>query len=130
MHLHIFLAESDELAHARVAQSYPVYHQNLAHLWRLHNVPFPNRDSSFGGDMHAAIAAQDLVIGSSETVAAHIQKLVNAAGLEYLIMSFAWVGLTHAESMASVDLFARENLYGIDMRVGSLSSRVGAWRRN
>ena len=105
---HVFLAENDELAHARVAQSYPVYHQNHAHLWRLHNVPFPNRDPSFGGDMHAAMAAQNLVIGSPETGAAHIRELVNAAVKDYLITSFAWVDLTHAESMASVDLFARE----------------------
>ena len=58
--------------------------------------------------MHAAIAAQDLVVASPETVAAHVQELVDAAGLEYFITSFAWDDLTHSESMASFDLFARE----------------------
>ena len=105
---HVFLAKNDELADARVARAYRVYHQNLAHLWRLHNVPFPNRDPSFGGDMHAAMAAHDLVVGSPDTVAAHIQSLVDAGDLEYLIASFAWGDLTHAESMASIELFARE----------------------
>lgn len=105
---HVYLAESDTLARERVARAYPVYHQNLVHLWRLHNVPFPNRDPSFGGDMHAAMDAHDLVVGSPDTVAAHIQSLVDAADLKYFIASFAWGDLTHAESMSSLDLFARE----------------------
>lgn len=105
---HVYLATNDELALARVARAYPVYHQNLAHLWHLHNVRFPTRDPSFGGDMHAAMAAHDLVVGSPETVAAHIRSLAAAGDLEYLIASFAWGDLTHAESMASIDLFARE----------------------
>lgn len=105
---HVYVAPDDAAAHARVEGAYKVYHDNLVHLWRLHEVPFPNRDPSFGGDMHAAMAAEDLVIGSPETISAHIQALVEAADLEYLVVSFAWGDLTHDESIASMELFVNE----------------------
>jgi alkanesulfonate monooxygenase SsuD/methylene tetrahydromethanopterin reductase-like flavin-dependent oxidoreductase (luciferase family) len=105
---HLYIARSDEEAHDRVARAYPVYHRNLARLWKAHDVPFPNRDPSFGGDMHAAMLAQDLVIGSVETVARHIEELVSRVGVTYFIGAFAWGDLSHRESLDSMERFAQE----------------------
>jgi alkanesulfonate monooxygenase SsuD/methylene tetrahydromethanopterin reductase-like flavin-dependent oxidoreductase (luciferase family) len=105
---HVFVAPTDALAHEAVARAYPIYHQHLARLWRQYNEPFPNIDPSFGGDMHKAVAAGDLVIGAPETVSAHIARLRDEVQAEYVIGAFAWGDLSHAETMASMGLFACE----------------------
>ncbi|MCZ6888813.1 MAG: LLM class flavin-dependent oxidoreductase [Gammaproteobacteria bacterium] len=104
---HFYVAASDEAALARVGAAYPVYHRNLAKLFKQYDVPFPTVDPSFGGDMDAAIAHEGLVAGSPETVARHVAA-VRDAGIDYLVGAFAWGDLSHDETMTSIDLFARE----------------------
>jgi len=105
---HVYVAATDEIAQTRISKAYPVYHENLARLWKQYNEPFPNRDPSFGGDMHAAQAAQDLLIGSPDTIAAHIEALVDEVGTDYVIAAFAWGDLAHHETLASLELFVNE----------------------
>lgn len=105
---HFYVAATDEAAQARIEKAYPIYHENLARLWKQYNEPFPSRDPSFGGDMHAAQAAQDLLIGSPDTVAEHIEILARDVGAEYVILAFAWGDLSHREVLESLDLFVNE----------------------
>ena len=58
--------------------------------------------------MHAAQAAQDLLIGSPDTIAAHIEALVDEVGTDYVIAAFAWGDLAHHETLASLELFVNE----------------------
>jgi len=105
---HLYLAPTTFEARARVARSYPVYHEHLARLWKAYAEPFPNRDPSFGGDMHAATAGGDLVIGTPDEVATHIEALRDRVGIGYFMGAFAWGDLDHAEAMASLELFIDE----------------------
>ena len=104
---HVFVADTDEAAIARVQQAYPRYHENLASLWRQYDTDL-NPDPSVGGDASFAMGAELLLAGSPDTVAAHVRSVAEVGGLDYFVGAFAWGDLTYAEVMASVDLFARE----------------------
>jgi alkanesulfonate monooxygenase SsuD/methylene tetrahydromethanopterin reductase-like flavin-dependent oxidoreductase (luciferase family) len=104
---HIYVAPTDELAWARVAQSFPRYHDNLTSLWKKYDEPLPT-DPSVGGDTQFALGADLLVAGSPATVAAHIQAVNDVSGIDYFMAAFAWGDLTHEESMSSLELFTRE----------------------
>lgn len=103
------MAETDQAALARVAHAFPRYHENLATLFKRYRVAFPGPgDPSLGGDWQLALKVNALVAGAPETVAAHVRELVGTVPTDYLILSFAWGSLDHQESLASLNLFARE----------------------
>lgn len=106
---HIFVADSDEQALERVRLAYPVYHQNLAYLFKKYDVAFaPPGDPSFNGDVDAALAAEGVIAGSPETIRNHIKKVRDEAGIDYFVGAFAWGDLTHTEVTKSMMLFANE----------------------
>ena len=106
---HVFVAETDEAALSRVAHAFPRYHENLATLFKRYEVEFPAPgDPSLGGDWQLALKVNALVAGSPDTVAGHVRELTETVATDYLILSFAWGSLDHEESLASLDLFARE----------------------
>ena len=106
---HVFVAETDETALTRVAHAFPKYHENLATLFKRYQVAFPGPgDPTLGGDWQLALKVSSLVAGSPEMVAEHVRELVETVPSDYLVLSFAWGSLTHEESLASLQLFARE----------------------
>jgi alkanesulfonate monooxygenase SsuD/methylene tetrahydromethanopterin reductase-like flavin-dependent oxidoreductase (luciferase family) len=106
---HIFVAQSDAEALATVRRAYPVYHQNLAYLFKKYGVEFGGiGDPSFGGDVDAALGFEGLIAGSPATIVEHIERLRDEAGVQYVIHAFAWGDLSHAEACSSLQLFASE----------------------
>jgi alkanesulfonate monooxygenase SsuD/methylene tetrahydromethanopterin reductase-like flavin-dependent oxidoreductase (luciferase family) len=105
--MHLYVAPTDEQALERVGLAYPAYHRNLVSLWRAYDHPL-EADPSLGGDEALARRVGALVAGSPETVAAHIETLRREADLDYVVSSFAWGDLSHAEAMDSLNLFAAE----------------------
>ena len=106
---HVFVADTDEAALARVAHAFLKYHDNLATLFKRYGVAFPGPgDPTLGGDWQLALQVNALVAGAPETVAAHVRELIETVPSDYLMMSFAWGDLAHDESLASLQLFARE----------------------
>jgi len=106
---HLYVAETDALALARVRQAYPVYHDNLAHLFKRYKIPFqPPGDPSFDGDVDAALAFEGLVAGSPDTIKHHIERVRDETGIDYFVGAFAWGDLNHSEVMASLELYAKE----------------------
>jgi len=104
---HIYVAKTDEEAVERLNKAFPQYHRNLASLWNHYNTE-PDPDPSVGGNLEVAMGAHIVVAGSPETVTKHIQEIVESNSIEYFVGAFAWGDLTHSESLASMELFARE----------------------
>ncbi len=106
---HMFLDTDEKRAIDRATGAYRKYHDNLSTLFKRYNVDFPPPgDPSFGGDAQTAMAVQGLFAGTPETLVAHVRKLEEVTGINYVIGAFAWGDLTHDETMASMRLFAEE----------------------
>ncbi len=49
-----------------------------------------------------------LIAGSPETIASHIEHLVETTNIDYFVAAFRWGDLTAEESAKSLRLFAEE----------------------
>jgi alkanesulfonate monooxygenase SsuD/methylene tetrahydromethanopterin reductase-like flavin-dependent oxidoreductase (luciferase family) len=108
---HVYVAETDAQAQTRAKRAYAVYHDNLATLFKRHNVQFaPPGDPSFGGNADRAREAGALLVGSPQTVGEEIASLDASVDSDYMIAAFAWGDLRHEESMRSLHLFAEQML--------------------
>ena len=107
---HMFVAATDHEARTVAIRAFAAYHANLTVLFKKYDVEFPSPvgDPSLGGDAQLALRVEALVAGSPRTVREQIEKTLEVTGLDYVIGAFAWGDLSHAESMRSLDLFAKE----------------------
>jgi alkanesulfonate monooxygenase SsuD/methylene tetrahydromethanopterin reductase-like flavin-dependent oxidoreductase (luciferase family) len=104
---HVFVAETDAAAEVRARQSWARYTANLSKLFREAGLPIP-MDPTVGGDFDKARQVCAAVVGSPETVAEDVAAFASDSGSDYYIGAFAWGDLEHAESMRSLELFAKE----------------------
>ncbi len=103
---HFFVADSDPQAEAIAIPAYQVYYNNIVKLWRDYGtVP-----TLFTDDLLRARSADAAIVGSPKTVRDKIAAYFEESGTNYLVLSFAWGGLTHEQSRHSMDLFAAEVL--------------------
>jgi alkanesulfonate monooxygenase SsuD/methylene tetrahydromethanopterin reductase-like flavin-dependent oxidoreductase (luciferase family) len=115
---HIVVADTDAEAEAIARASWPVYNSNFAK--RGMTGPGPETDSSgvikplplggpgLGGDVDKAFELERCVAGSPDTVRRHIEKYTLDVGVEYVVTSFQWGSITHAQAMRSLELFGTE----------------------
>jgi alkanesulfonate monooxygenase SsuD/methylene tetrahydromethanopterin reductase-like flavin-dependent oxidoreductase (luciferase family) len=101
---HCFLADSDQQAEEIAVPAYRVYYSNITKLWR----DFGTVPTLFTDDLMRARGADAAIVGSPATARAKIAAYFEETGCNYLVLSFAWGGLTHAQSRHSLDLFAAE----------------------
>ena len=100
----IVVADSDEEALATARRAYPVWHKSFNHLFRLHgSAPMHPRPPEF--DELSEIGKG--VAGTPDTVTAFLQSEIAESDVTYLIGQFAFGDLSLAESLRSVELFAR-----------------------
>jgi len=105
MNRHIVLAENDEEALAIARRGYRRWNESFMHLWKMHDMPpvgvsYPPEIDGFLQDGRA-------VAGSPRTVLEKLQAQLEESGVNYLGCRFAFGDLTLAESLRSVELFAR-----------------------
>ena len=62
---------------------------------------FGDYDSAIGG-------GGGLLVGSAQTVGEKLQQTAATSGANYMMCSFHWGSLTHAEALRSLELFATE----------------------
>ena len=105
---HVYLAETDEQALARVQTAFPTYNANLVSLWDAYDTPLPNGGPALQGQTDKALAMEVLIAGSPETIASHIEHLVESTTIDYFVAAFRWGDLTAEESAKSLRLFAEE----------------------
>jgi alkanesulfonate monooxygenase SsuD/methylene tetrahydromethanopterin reductase-like flavin-dependent oxidoreductase (luciferase family) len=97
----IYVAETDEQAHAVAKPAYEDWYHSITQLWHQNN------DHAYD-DFFAwepCLAGETILIGSIDTVRDQIQRLVAESGINYFVGSFAWGSLSPEESQRSLDLF-------------------------
>ncbi len=99
-HCYVSMNDADALAVARPA--YRVYFNNIQKLWR----DFYTVETHFTDDLDIARRHQAAIVGSPAAVADEVARFFEQSGCNYLVLSFAWGGLTQAQSERSLDLFA------------------------
>jgi alkanesulfonate monooxygenase SsuD/methylene tetrahydromethanopterin reductase-like flavin-dependent oxidoreductase (luciferase family) len=105
MNRFVVIAETDEVALARARRAYRRWWASFMALWQRHdrapvNVNYP---PEFDGQ----VADGRAIAGSPETVARALRQHVAESGTNYLVGRFAFGDLSLAESLETVDLFAR-----------------------
>jgi alkanesulfonate monooxygenase SsuD/methylene tetrahydromethanopterin reductase-like flavin-dependent oxidoreductase (luciferase family) len=103
---HFFIADSEQQALEIATPAYRVYYNNIVKLWR----DFGTIPTLFTDDLQRARAADAAIVGSAKTAREKIAAYFEESGANYLVLSFAWGGLTHEQSRHSMDLFASEVL--------------------
>ncbi|MEZ5649513.1 MAG: LLM class flavin-dependent oxidoreductase [Burkholderiaceae bacterium] len=78
---------------------------DLGMLFRAYGEPIPN-DPTVGGDFDRALQVQAAVVGSPQTVRAHVDALAATGQVGYVVGCFAFGDLTHDQIVRSMSLFA------------------------
>jgi alkanesulfonate monooxygenase SsuD/methylene tetrahydromethanopterin reductase-like flavin-dependent oxidoreductase (luciferase family) len=112
-HCYIAPTEAEALATARPA--YKVLYDNLQKLWR----DFSTIETHFTDNLDVARKYEAAIIGSPETVAAEVAEFFERSGCNYLVLSFAWGGLTQDQAEHSLELFASRVMPRFDGGHGS-----------
>jgi alkanesulfonate monooxygenase SsuD/methylene tetrahydromethanopterin reductase-like flavin-dependent oxidoreductase (luciferase family) len=97
----VFLADSDEEAMAIAAPAYAGFYRSITELWHRHE------DSTYDEFFRweKCLAGETVLVGSARTVGEQIRRVVAESGVDYFVGSFAWGGLTPAQSRRSFELF-------------------------
>lgn len=106
MNRHVVIAETDREAMETGRLAYRRWFENFSHLWRQRGVPLP-KNISYSEDFDGIVANGQAIAGSPTTVRDAIARQAAEAGVNYVLMRIAFGDMSLAESMRSVDLFAR-----------------------
>jgi alkanesulfonate monooxygenase SsuD/methylene tetrahydromethanopterin reductase-like flavin-dependent oxidoreductase (luciferase family) len=128
---HFVVADTDPEAERIARSAWPAYHRNFAK--RGLDGPGPETSSDgaikalpaggpgLGGDVDKAFELERCVVGSPETILAHVERYTLEAGVGYLVGSFQWGNITHAQAMRSLELFGTEVMPRIAARAAVAS---------
>jgi alkanesulfonate monooxygenase SsuD/methylene tetrahydromethanopterin reductase-like flavin-dependent oxidoreductase (luciferase family) len=101
---HIVVAPTDEQAVALARPAFADHRVNFSYLWRRRGSDRWVEPVDFD-----EFLAQDMVlVGSPESVAAQVARVMDLGGLNYLACAFAWGSLDPEASLASLRLFRDE----------------------
>ncbi len=101
----IVVADADATALAIARRAYPKWHQSFTHLHRLHGRRNAHpRPPTFDG---LAEVGQGIA-GSPATVATFLRQQLAETGSNYCVGQFAFGDLSFAETLHSIELFARQ----------------------
>ena len=103
---HVYLATSRDEAVDRARQAWRRYHENLTSLWTAQGIAPSGAGPTLGGDFDRALSLDLVLAGTADDALAHVSGLRDAAQIDYFVGAFAWGDLSHAETMASLALFA------------------------
>ncbi len=99
---HIYVAETDQEAAAVARPAYRVFYANIVKLWR----DFQTVPTLFTDDLDIARQHNAIIVGSPSAVQDEIDRFFKESGCNYLVLAFAWGGLSQEQSQRSLDLFA------------------------
>jgi alkanesulfonate monooxygenase SsuD/methylene tetrahydromethanopterin reductase-like flavin-dependent oxidoreductase (luciferase family) len=100
---HIYVAGDDHEVEQIARPAYRVFYQNITKLWRdFRTLP----DYGFTPDLDIARKHDVAIVGTVEAVRDEIGKFFEQSGCNYLVLSFAWGGLTQEQSRRSLERFA------------------------
>lgn len=106
----IVVADSDEAALSAARRAYPLWHRSFYHLFHLRGIaPAHPRPADFDTLMQIGQGAA----GSPQTIADFVNSQISESGATYFVGQFAFGDLALAESLHSVELFARNVMQGL-----------------
>ena len=112
---HCYVAPTDAEALATARPAYKIFYDNLQKLWR----DFSTVETHFTDDLDVARKHEAAIVGSPERVADEVADFFERSGCNYLVLSFAWGGLTQEEAEYSLELFASRVMPQFCSGVGS-----------
>lgn len=103
---YVIVADTDEAAREIGRQAWPAFYANFIKLWNKHGTQPVNVKLPPGFD--EVLASGHAVAGSPATVAAQLKQQLEEGSLNYLIGSFVFGDMPHAQAVRSVQLFAAD----------------------
>jgi alkanesulfonate monooxygenase SsuD/methylene tetrahydromethanopterin reductase-like flavin-dependent oxidoreductase (luciferase family) len=104
---HVGVAETDEAALAIARRAYPRWRSSFRWLFARHGAE-PRIAALYPPTFDELAAIDNAVAGSSGTVRDFIAAEIEATGSNYFVSWLAFGDMTRAESLRSLELFARE----------------------
>jgi alkanesulfonate monooxygenase SsuD/methylene tetrahydromethanopterin reductase-like flavin-dependent oxidoreductase (luciferase family) len=103
---YILVADTDREALELGRATWPVFYRNFMKLWHKHGTQPVN--AKLPPDFDQLIESGHAAVGSPETVHDELARQITEGGLNYLIGSFNFGNIAHADVKASVQLFAEK----------------------
>jgi alkanesulfonate monooxygenase SsuD/methylene tetrahydromethanopterin reductase-like flavin-dependent oxidoreductase (luciferase family) len=104
---HVVVADTDEAALAIARRAYPRWRASFRWLFQRHGVE-PRIAALYPPSFDELSALDNGIAGSPSTVRDFLAAEVEASGANYLLSWFAFGDMTLAESLRSLELYARE----------------------
>jgi alkanesulfonate monooxygenase SsuD/methylene tetrahydromethanopterin reductase-like flavin-dependent oxidoreductase (luciferase family) len=99
---HIYVAADEREIDAIAAPAYKAYYDNITKLWRdFRTLPA----YGFTPELRRAAAADAALVGTANEVRDQVGRFFEGSGCNYLVLSFAWGGLSQEDSMRSLERF-------------------------
>ena len=106
---HTVIAPTEGEALDIARRAYARWYASFMYLWELRGGKPPF--AAYPPDIDALIASGRALVGTPAQVRESIRAQAEASGINYLLLRFAFGDLSPAESMRSVELFAKETLH-------------------
>ena len=71
--------------------------------------------------MDKAFELERCIVGAPDTILKHVERYTVQAGVNYLVGSFQWGNITHAQALRSLELFGTEVMPRIQTRAAALA---------
>ena len=110
----VVVAPTDQQADALARQAFATWQEHVTYLERRAGIG--ERVPRGGYDHHRENGS--MLVGSAERVAEEMSATVEATGVNYLLGSFTFGDLPHADTMRSMDMFAEHVMPGMLQRFG------------
>jgi alkanesulfonate monooxygenase SsuD/methylene tetrahydromethanopterin reductase-like flavin-dependent oxidoreductase (luciferase family) len=104
---HVLVGIDRDKARRRAIECWRVYDHNITTHFRRLGEPRQS-NPTLDGDGGQAIELGLLAAGSPDEVAANLLEVATRAPVDYVVASFCWGALDHAEAMSSFELFVTE----------------------
>lgn len=99
---HAYVAGDEHEIDSLAAPAYKTYYDNITKLWRdFRTLPA----YGFTPDLRLAAKAEAAVVGTVNEVRDQVARFFEGSGANYLVLSFAWGGLSQDDSMRSLERF-------------------------
>ncbi|HKV54222.1 MAG TPA: LLM class flavin-dependent oxidoreductase [Candidatus Binataceae bacterium] len=99
---HIYVAADEREVERIAAPAYKTYYDNITKLWLdFRTVPA----YGFTPDLEIAGKAEVALAGTVERIRDQVGRFFEESGCNYLVLSFAWGGLSHDDSRRSLERF-------------------------
>lgn len=103
---YVIVGATDQDAHELGRRAWPTFYENFIKLWRKHGTEPVN--AKLPPSFDKLVESGHAIVGAARTVVQQLDAQISAGGLNYLIGSFMFGSMPHAEAVASVSRFAED----------------------